>query len=200
MFVLLFMWFIIIGDYCESGWQLSCYNLERSVRRCVICSVQNKSTLLLLFLYWFLNDFGLCWICRTTGFLTGLTEGRCRLSLQSYQPVVPTIAIRPLCSAQFCREGWKLIIWCPVGSGGAESWPRLRAGTSINKYLTSIIKVSTELTRITRWNNRVSAIIWSGASLSSLSASRFHRRTVDTQLHNLQSQACDVQLWISSSY
>ena len=134
-YVLLFMWFIIIGDYCESGWQLSCYNLERSVRRCVICSVQNKSTLLLLFLYWFLNDFGLCWICRTTGFLTGLTEGRCRLCLQSYQPVVSTIAIRPLCSAQFCREGWKLIIWCPVGSGGAESWPRLRAGTSNNKYL-----------------------------------------------------------------
>ena len=135
MFVLLFMWFIIIGDYCESGWQLSCYNLERSVRRCVICSVQNKSTLLLLFLYWFLNDFVLCWICRTTGLLTGLTEGRCRLSLQSYQPVVSTIAIRPLCSAQFCRGGGKLIIWCPVGSGGAESWPRLRAGTSIDKYL-----------------------------------------------------------------
>ena len=70
----------------------------------------------------------------------------------------------------------------------------------VEQVLKSIVKVSTELTKITRWNDRVSAIIWSGASLSSLSASRFHRRTVDTQLHNLQSQACDVQLWISSSY
>ena len=70
----------------------------------------------------------------------------------------------------------------------------------VEQVLKSIVKVSTELTKITRWNDRVSAIIWSGASLSSLNASRFHRRTVDTQLHNLQSQACDVQLWISSSY
>ena len=199
-YVLLFMWFVIIGDHCESGWQLSCHNLERSVRRCVIFSVQNKSILLLLFLYWFFNDFALCWICRTTGLLTGLTEGRCRLSLQSYQPVVSTIAIRPLCWAHFCREGWKLIMWCPVGRGR-----ELTKITCWNKYLqipsscTSIIKVSTELTKITRWNDRVSAIIWSGASLSSLNASRFHRRTRNYIICNHKHVMCSYGLVVATN-
>ena len=69
----------------------------------------------------------------------------------------------------------------------------------VEQVLKSIVKVSTELTKITRWNDRVSAIIWSGASLSSLNASRFHRRKRNYIICNHKHVMCSYGLVVASS-
>ena len=55
------------------------------------------------------------------------------------------------------------------------------------------------MTKITRWNDRVSAIIWSGASLSSLNASRFHRRTRNYIICNHKHVMCSDGLVVATN-